>query len=155
MSAMRLYLYAESKNNIGYIPDWLRVKYKQYGSEYELILDIQGEIEYDKNCLNCRCKGDLIPWVLHDCETGDEIDLYELPEDGIEIVFPTKRIAEIICNGFDYEVGIYPFDDDKDLYLILGDKLNDCQGRIEIYVAEDKCEYTKEFNFNAELNSSI
>ena len=73
---MRLYLEAESKNKVGYTPDWLKVSYYENGERMELTLDIPGDIGYDIDCLSCRCKGDLIPWVLYNCESGDETDFY-------------------------------------------------------------------------------
>ena len=42
---MRLYLSAKSKLNIGYTPDWLKVTYEQDGKDFELTLDIQGDME--------------------------------------------------------------------------------------------------------------
>ena len=57
---MRLYLDAESKNNIGYTPDWLKVSYKENRQDYELVLDIQAWIDYDSKRLSCRCKGDYV-----------------------------------------------------------------------------------------------
>lgn len=43
---MRLYLNAESKNEISYTPDWLKFSYKENGENFELTLDIQGEIDH-------------------------------------------------------------------------------------------------------------
>lgn len=149
---MRLYLYGKSKYNIGYTPDWLKVYYyEEDGQMFELVLDIQGSIDYVKDSLNCRCKGDLIPWVLWNCETGDEIDLYELSEEEIEIKFPDKRIAEIICNSDTFEVGIYPVNDDV-YEEAMTDVLTDCEGKFEMYIGEEDLDYEKEFKFDVELN---
>ena len=148
---MRLYLDAKSKNNIGYTPDWLKVTYEENGERLDLTLDIQGEIGYDPKCLSCRCKGDLIPWVLWNCETGDEIDLSSMDEDEVEAILPYKRVAEIVCNSDSYEIGIYPVkDNDETFKLAEEDKLSDCKGYVEIHVDGD--DYTKEFEFDIELN---
>ena len=149
---MRLYLYAESKNNIGYIPDWLKVTYEENGELMELTLDIQGWTDYDRDTLSCRCKGDLIPWVLLNCETGDEIDLYSITEEALEIAFPHKRIAEIVCNSKTYRIGVYPVDDSDETWEVVeNDVLSDCEGHFEIHVDEDHY-YEKDFEFEAELN---
>ena len=149
---MRLYLNAESKNNIGYTPDWLKVSYTENGEDLELTLDIQGNIDYDDTCLSCRCKGDLIPWVLWNCETGDETDLSSLTEEEIDAMLPQKKIAEIICNSDSFEVGIYPVDDSEDDFeQAEDDVLSNCEGSIEIYVDENH-HYIKDFDFTTELN---
>ena len=147
---MRLYLDAESKNNIGYTPDWLKVSYKKNGQDYELVLDIQAWIDYDNESLSCRCKGDLVPWVLWNCTTGEETDLSSLSEDELNVVFPSKKIAEIVCNSSSYEVGIYPTDEEK-FDLAENDILSQCEGSFEMYV--DKTHYyRKDFKFEVELN---
>lgn len=147
---MILYLSAESKNKIGYTPDWLKVMYEE---KYDLVLDIQGWIDYDRDTLNCRCKGDLIPWVLWNLETGDEIDLSSMDEEEVEAMFPDKRIAEIICNSDTFEIGIYPVDDSDETYeLAEEDKLTDCEGKFEMYIGEEDLDYEKYFKFDVELN---
>lgn len=149
---MRLYLDADSKNNIGYTPDWLKVRYFEDGNEMELTLDIRGEISYQKDRLHCRCKGDLTPWVLWNCETGEEIDLSSIDEEEVEEMFPDKRIAEIINNSNTFEIGVYPVDDSSEAFeLAEDDKLTNCEAFFEIYVDKDNY-YEKEFKFDAELN---
>lgn len=149
---MRLYLDAKSKNNIGYTPDWLKVSYEKDGQPMVLTLDIQGDIDYSPNTLSCRCKGDLIPWVLYDCETGDEIDLSTLSEEEIEDMFPNAKIAEIICSNDVCEIGIYPVNDNDETFeLAEEDTLSNCEGRIEMYVDENNY-FTKDFEFEVELN---
>lgn len=149
---MRLYLSAKSKLNIGYTPDWIKVTYEQDGKDFELTLDIQGTIDYSPGSLDCRCKGELIPWVLYDLETGDETDLYSMSDEEIEDMFPDKRIAEIICNSANYDIGIYPIcDTDEEFALSENDKLTNCEGCFEMYIDEEHC-YTKDFKFEAELN---
>ena len=86
------------------------------------------------------------------CETGDEIDLSSLTEEEIEIAFPDKRIAEIVCNSETYEIGLYPVDDSDEVWgLAEDDVLSDCEAYFEMYVDEDHY-YEKEFQFEAELN---
>lgn len=149
---MRLYLSATSMLNIGYTPDWLKVTYEQDGKYFELTLDIQGEIGYSPDSLDCRCKGELIPWVLYDLETGDETDLYSLSNEEVENILPDIKIAEIICNSENYEIGIYPVCDTDEVFSWAeNDKLTDCNGCVEIYIDEEHY-YIKDFKFNVELN---
>lgn len=147
---MRLYLNAESKNNVGYIPDWLRVSYQKDGQNYELTLDIQAWIDYNNECLSCRCKGDLIPWVLRNCGTGNEIDLSSVSGSEHDILFQNKKIAKIICNGSNYEVGVYPADEEK-FDLAEKDILKHGEGSFEMYIDEDNY-IQKDFQFTTELN---
>lgn len=147
---MRLYLNAESKNNVGYTPDWLKVSYKENGQNYKLTLDIQAWIDYNNECLSCRCKGDLIPWVLWNCTTGEETDLNSLSGEELEIKFPNRKIAEIVCNSSSYEVGIYPADEEK-FDLAENDILSQCEGIFEMYIDEDNY-IQKDFQFTTELN---
>lgn len=148
---MRLYLNAKSKNNVGYTPDWLQVTYDENGKQYELNLDIRGEIDYDPTSLSCRCKGDLIPWTLFDLDNGDEIDLSELSEEEIESLYPNKKLAEIFEKGYNFLIGIYPVDnEDDDDYE--NDILSDCAGEIILYIAEEDIDYSKTFEFDTEVN---
>ena len=152
---MRLYLNAESENEVGYTPDWLRVSYYENGERMELTLDIQGDIGYEKDCLSCRCKGELIPWVLNNCESGDEVDLYSLTDEEANAMFPDERIAKIICESEDYEIGIFPVTngdcDDKEVFeRAEGDDINNCKGFLEMFV--NGKHYEKEFEFETELN---
>ena len=149
---MRLYLNADSEQKIGYTPDWLKVGFTENGTDFDLVLDIQGDIDYSKDGLYCRVKGDLIPWVLNDLDEGDETDLSTLSEEEIESMWPNKKIAEIIRNSKYYEVGIYPVnDDDETIELAKKDVLANCNGQLEIYVDEDN-QYTIDFEFDTELN---
>lgn len=148
---MRLYLNAKSKNNIGYIPDWLKVDYEENEQKLELTLDIQGDIDYDTDCLNCRCKGDLIPWVLYDLVNGDEIDLYDLSKEEADKKFPIKKIAEILQTGTNFKIGVYPVNDNEEnLKLVDEDFLNSCIGICEIYDGEN--EHKICFEFEIELS---
>ena len=142
---MRLYLSADSKNNIGYVPDWIRVSYHKDGKEFELTLDIQGEIGYDPHTLSCRCKGELVPWVLCDIDTGNETNYKELE------TLSTADIAKIVCNSDTYEIGIYPVGDYNESKRAENDVLSNCTGFISIY-ADDDHYYDKRFEFDTELN---
>lgn len=153
---MRLYLNAESKNKVGYTPDWLRVSFYENGERMELTLDIQGDIDYDKNCLSCRCKGELLLWVLYNCESGDEVDLNSLSDKEIDAIFPDERVAKIICESEDYEIGIYPVtngnsDDEEVFRKAEDDSLTNCKGSFEMFV-DDEHYYHKDFEFETELN---
>lgn len=149
---MRLYLSAESKQNIGYTPDWLKVDYNKDGKNFTLTLDIQGEIDYDPHALSCRCKGELIPWVLYDLDEGDEINLYEMSEEEVDELLPDTTVAEIINNSETYEIGIYPVDDSDEVFeLAEEDVLTNCEGCFEMYIDEDN-HYNIDFKFDTELN---
>lgn len=153
---MRLYLEAESKNKVGYTPDWLKVSFYENGDRMELTLDIQGEIDYDENYLSCRCKGDLIPWVLQNCESGDEINLYSLTDKEVEAIFPDERVAKTIYESEDYEIGIYPVtngdcDDDEIFKRAKDDSMSNYKGSFEMFVDEEHY-YHKDFEFETELN---
>ena len=152
---MRLYLNAESKNKVGYTPDWLRVSFYENGERIELTLDIQGVTDYDDDCLSCRCKGDLLPWVLYNCESGKEIDLYSLTEKEIDDILPDEKVAKIICESEDYEIGIYPVtngdcNEEEVFERAKDDKVSNGEGSFEMFV-DDKY-YYKDFEFETELN---
>ena len=140
---MKLYVTAESKNNIGYTPDWLKVLYEKNGQELELTLDIHGEISYDENSLNCRCKGNLIPWVLYNLENGKEIDLSNLDEEELEEefdeMFSIKRIVEILQNGTYFTIGVFPVNTlEENLKLAEEDVFSNCHGELYIYDGENE-----------------
>ena len=149
---MRLYLNADSKQKIGYTPDWLKVGFTENGTDFDLVLDIQGDIDYSNDELCCRVKGDLIPWVLRDLDEGDETDLSTLPEEELASVWPDKTLVEIINSSAYYEIGIYPVSDDEEtIKLAKEDILTNCQGQIEMYIDEENY-FTKDFEFETELN---
>lgn len=143
---MRLYLNAKSKNKIGYTPDWLKVTYtNDKGEDIELTLDIQGFTDYHTDGLHCRTKGELIPWTTYDLETGDEVNLYEV--EGVEKLYPEDKIMDIIENGYDHKVGVYPVDDSEDGISAAED---DDFGYGEAELMYDK--RTVAFKFETELN---
>lgn len=152
---MRLYLKAKSKNKIGYTPDWLEITFEDKGKQKELIFDIQGEIGYDEDSINCHCKVDLIPWVLCNCETGRKIGLWNMTDEEVENILPNKKIAQIISEGNSFRVGIFPVtngdcDEEEVLKLAKNDVVYDGEGFLEMFVGE-KC-YEKEFEFETKLN---
>lgn len=107
---MRLYLDSETTKNIGYTPDWIKIFYfNEKEEEVELTLDIRGEIDYENDGLDCRVKGELVPWVLYNCETGEEIDLEADEEAAAE--FTDEKVFELFKNSDGYTLGIYPVDD--------------------------------------------
>lgn len=109
---MRMYIYADSKLNQGYTPDWLKVTTID-GTE--IIFDIQGDIDYDITALSCRVKGDLIPWVTYD-EEGNEINLYDNPE-----LFDESTILEIFNNTTNFTIGLFPCGEDWDEDKVMDD----------------------------------
>lgn len=145
---MRLYLDATSKNSVTYTPDWLRVTFTEDGKNLEMCLDIRGDIDFKPNCLSCRCKGELIPWVLRNLDTDEETELYELPEKVVNTAYPEDKLAQIICNAKTYEVGIYPAYE-KDFKAAYIDNLTDCNGTIDIYI-DPQHHYIKDFEFTTE-----
>jgi len=149
---MKLYLSAKSKNNVGYTPDWLKVVYEEDGQDLELTLDIRGDIDYDPNTLNCRCKGDLIPWVLYNCDDGDEIILEDMDEDEINEMFPLKRIVEILHTGTYFRLGVFPVNTaPENMKLAEEDVFSDSHGECLIYDGEIEHKISLVFN-ETELN---
>ena len=105
---MRLSVSANSQKNIGYTPDWLKITEKD-GSE--LTLDIQGEINYDPDKLNCNVKGVLVPWTY--VKDGKEVELYDLPKEVVEKDFSTGNIIKVIQDAASFCIGIYPCKDEN------------------------------------------
>lgn len=147
---MNLYLNAESNNKIGYIQDWLKISYENF----ELTLDIQGDIDYENDCLNCRCKGDLIPWVLYNNESGNEINLYDLSTKEVDKVYPVNRIAEILQKGTNFRIGVYPVDDrEENMKLAEEDVLSNCSGLLVLGMGDSTTESRINFEFEVEHSS--
>ncbi len=136
---MRLYLSANSKKKVGYVPDWIKFNYKENDQSYELTLDIQGWIDYDGETLNCRCKADLVPWTLYNQTDGSELDLYDMDEEEVDAMFPYNKIVNIFREGTDFVVGIYP-DNDERLDDAEEDVLSDCKGSYDTFIEDtDMC----------------
>jgi len=150
---MRLYLSAESKNKVGYTPDWVQVSYEdENGKGISLTFDIRGEIDYDRDTLSCRCKGDLIPWALWP-DDEDEVDLSEMDEDELNALYPVTKIIDIFNRGYDFTVGIYPVDDtESNEMLVDTDILINCKGKLEMYDEENDEILESYFEFGIEVN---
>lgn len=143
---MRLYLSAKSKNNIGYTPDWLKVIYtNEKGEDIELTLDIQGLTDYHTDGLYCRVKGELLPWTTYDLETGDEVDLSKIED--IEEIYSVEELLNIIQNGSDHRIGIFPADiSEEGIAAAEEDKVDN--GEAELMWGDR----TVSFKFETELN---
>lgn len=141
---MRMCLDAISKTNTGYTPDWISFTYEDNNNTYDICFDIQGDIDYKSTRLSCRVKGDLIPWVLREVDTGKEINLYDMEEAEAEAMFPIEKIIDIFKRGHDFVVGIYPTDDEN--WCGDYDDVTDGEGYIDI------CDFSMCLNFKTEIN---
>lgn len=147
---MRLYLNAKSKNKIGYTPDWLKVTYtNEKGEDIELTLDIQGFTDYHTDCLNCRTKGELLPWVTYDLETGEETELHGI--ENIEMLYPEDRLLDIIENGMNHTIGVFPADTSEEGIAAAEEVDGEDLGYGEAKLMWG--ERTVEFTFETELNT--
>lgn len=107
---MRLLLEAKSKLQRGYTPDWIRISFPDPNNpdEFaELVMDIQGAIDYVPKHLNAQVKGDLVPWVYF-TEDG-EVDLSSLSEEEQQPYF--ELFEKHLATSTDVVVGIYPCGD--------------------------------------------
>lgn len=139
---MKLYLSTEkTKNGLSYTPDWIRLEYKQ---EPNLTLDIQADIDYEKG-LNCRCKGEIIPWVLFDSIEDEEIDLISKYGNELDKMYPASRIIEMIKTADEIVIGVVPahMEDDDSIY-----EIEQLKGEAKLYIANE----CLEFNFSIEIN---
>lgn len=149
MIIVRLYLDATSKKGIGYTPDWIKFIYKDESNvTKEMTLDIQGTIDYDKNKLSCRVKGDLVPWVEYNLENGEEQD-YSSEED-VSKIPDTENIVSMLKIATDFIVGIYPVEDSLEEIQEEDDEVLDGEGKIEIFL--DGEIFSRNFGFETELN---
>jgi|GEM_PF-2432519 len=148
---MILYAEADSKKGIGYVPDWMKVRYEKDDQRFELTLDISGEINYNENKLDCRCKGELTPWVLLNLETGEETDLSVLSVEECNELFSIETVAKLVYNSDSYRIGVYPIDDrDEVIKETEDDVFGKGKGAIEI--SNGFTVYEKDFEFEVELN---
>ena len=145
---MRIGLKAKSKNQIGYTPDWIKVSFSENSQNIDLVFDIQGEISYTTNTLNCSIKGELIPWTIW--KDGEEIDISEKANIQEEI---SINLLKILRKSTDFEVGIYPIDDSVENYpLAKEDIVKNGIGFIEVYLPQQDEFKSVNFNFQTELN---
>lgn len=128
---MRLGFTGKSVLGVGYVPDWIKVCYREGRKKVEVTFDINGSIDYDTDTLSCNCKCDLVPWAM--LVDGEEIDLSEMDIEELDLMFPIERVYEIFYSGTEYEVGIYPVSDEG-LEFANKDKLTDCEGYCEFCI---------------------
>ena len=114
---MRLLLEAKSKLQRGYTPDWIRISFPDPNNpdEFaELVMDIEGSIDYVPTHLNVQVKGELVPWAYF-TEDG-EVDLSSLSEEEQQPYF--ELFEKHLATSTDVVVGIYPCagvdEDDED-----------------------------------------
>ena len=104
---MRLSLEAKSKLQRGYNPDWIRISLPDPNNpdEFaELVMDIQGSVDYVPKHLNAQVKGELVPWVYF--AEDEEVDLSSLSEEEQQ---PYVELFEkYLAISTDVVVGIYP-----------------------------------------------
>lgn len=125
---MRLYLFANSKNNIGYTPDGLIINNIYY--------DISGDIDYEEKRLNCRVKGDLLV-----DKNEDYVYLNEEEEE--------KLLKLLNSKDTEFIVTIFPtIENEDDIELVRKDILTECEGEIFIYLLGK--EIQKKFSFKTE-----
>lgn len=144
---MRLYLSADTKEKIGYTPDFIHVSFTEGGADYRLTLDIISEIDYMPDTLDCRCKGDLEPFELFNLTTGEDVDL-EAIED-IEEVFSIKKLADIFRHGRDIAVSLDIINEDEWYEQALKDEFSNCRGTLFLFDGEEDHEIN--FTFTPEL----
>lgn len=107
---MRLTVQAESKLQRGYTPDWIRISFPDPNNPEEfaeLVMDIEGSIDYIPTCLDAQVKGELVPWVYF-TEDG-EVDLSSLSEEEQQPYF--ELFEKHLATSTDIIVGIYPCKD--------------------------------------------
>lgn len=114
---MRLTVQAKSKLGRGYTPDWIRISFPDPNDPEEfaeLVMDIEGSIDYNPTCLDAQAKGELIPWAYF-TEDG-EVDLSSLSEEEQQPYF--ELFEKYLATSTDVVVGIYPCvdvdEDDED-----------------------------------------
>ena len=153
---MRLYLNADSKTGAGYTPDWLKVPYQDGNNEFELTLDIWGETDYDRTGLNCRTKGELLPWTLINLTTGAETDFSGLSKEEVEKMLPVEKLAEILHRASAEErvftVGIFPVNctNSGEASVYKADVISNGEGSCELH--DGNKVYEIKFRFDTELN---
>ena len=138
---MRLYLSGYSKFNIGYTPDTLIIETKD-GKHY--VYDIQGDVDYDLDSLNCRVKGDLFLKV----ELADNYDDYldcktnNLYEQLLELL--NDKENKVI-------VSIYPTPQNEENPNLNDDILTSCSGKLEVFIPRLNESKEIDFDFTTEF----
>lgn len=142
---MKLYLTAKSKKNISYTPEYIHITLT---TGTKITLDVRGEITHSSDGLNCRVKGELIPWIITDAEGAKGVinELYEMPDELIEKWFSEA----LVCNSFNHAteiiIEVYSAPENFDFK---GDELADGRGTIE-YVCNNET-VVKGFTFKTEI----
>lgn len=126
---MRLYLNANSKNNVTYTPDTLIVELGKKRRVY----DIQGWTDFDTNGLKTRTKGELKKRVGNDYKAMNHKDQIEL-------------VNMLIDPKTDVIVSIYPAWEEN-AFKCDSDELTNCFGDLELNEFPDAIS----FNFRTEF----
>ena len=143
---MRLYLSADSKQNQGYTPDWIRIRFKENEQELELTMDITGETDYNPTTVDCCTKGQLQPWTLYSDTL--HLDLDEIVETDEEFEYYQNLFNQNIETAQEIVVGLYPTDE-----LYQDDVLTNCKGEYAFVLDISKgLSKTVNFTFDTEIN---
>lgn len=144
---MRLYLTADSKEQQGYTPDWIRIRFTENGQELELTMDITGETDYNPTNLDCCTKGQLQPWTLY--SDNRILDLDEIVETDDDFEYYLNLFNQNIETAQEIVVGLYPTDDE----LYQEDVLTNCKGEYEFVLDISKGQSKiVNFTFETEIN---
>lgn len=144
---MRLYLSADSKQNQGYTPDWIRIRFKENEQELELTMDITGETDYNPTTVDFHTKGQLQPWTLYSDTL--HLDLDEIVETDEDFEYYLNLFNQNIETAQEIVVGLYPTDDE----LYRDDILTNCQGEYEFVFDFNKGQSKiVNFTFETEIN---
>lgn len=135
---MRLYCYGESQNGVGYTPDMLTIN---CANGKRRVYDIQGDVDYDADKLNCRCKGDL--FIAND----EENDYFEMTDKQV------KELVKLLKNPKnEIIITIYPGTEQEEkenlANLIHEDLLTNCEATLMI--CTKKKDYEVDFKFTTE-----
>lgn len=143
---MRLYLATENTSDeLKYTPDWIRL---EFNDKADLVLDVQGDIDYEEG-INCRVKGDLIPWVTFD-EVGNDINLYDMDESELNQKYSLDKINELFAAADNVVVGVIPVGvSEEDLMTMDFSSIMSAKGEGKVFIVGAK---PIEFEFDVEIN---
>lgn len=140
---MRLYLSADTSVKNSYAPDVITITYTTEDDKKEqLSMDISGWVDYTKNTLDVRVKGELTPLTFID-DNEQETDLVSLKEK--ESQFFINRFNKYLPLADDIMVTLYAEDD-----LEEPEFFSNCEGEYH-YVDQNNQTQIIEFTFKAEL----
>lgn len=142
---MELYLSAKSKKNISYTPEYIHITLP---TGIKVTLDVRGEITHSSDGLNCRVKGELIPWIITDTEGAKGVinELYKMPDELIEKWFCEALVCNSFNHAIEFMIEVYPVSENLDN---TDDELTDGRGTIE-YTCNNEI-VTKGFIFKTEI----